>query len=141
LLVLVALTIAVGGVQGCGVVPLPCSISVAALGPDPSVSPGEPMPDDLVVIAGPGDLDPDATTVTVDGAERSTISVRLVGDAVARLAAHSEGHAGEYLAIAIDDTVVSVPMIMASIPNGELQVTLVDADVPVVSQQLAGCIH
>ena len=139
--VLLVLAIAVGVVGGCGVVPLPCAISVAALGPDPSVIAGEPLPDGVSVIAGPGDLDPDATTVTVDGAEGSAISLRLVGDAVVRLAAHTAGHPGEYLAIAINDTVVSVPMIMASIPDGVIQIALADADVPMVSEQLAGCIH
>jgi preprotein translocase subunit SecD len=137
--VLMAVALAIGLVQGCGIVPLPCDISIAALGAEPSVLAGDPLPDDLAVIAGSGDFDADATSVIVDE-QGSSIQLRLRGDAIVRLAAHTAAHTGKFLAIAINGTVVSVPMIMASIPDGDLQIVLTDADVPEVSEQLAGCI-
>ncbi len=137
--VLLAIAMTTGLVAGCGIVPLPCDISIAALGAEPRVLAGDPLPDDLAVIAGSGDFDPGETSIVVDE-QGSSIQLRLRGDATARLAAHTAGHTGEFLAIAINGTVVSVPMIMASIPDGDLQIVLTDADVPEVSKQLAGCI-
>lgn len=140
-IVLMAVATSTGLVAGCGIVPLPCEISVAALGPDPSVVAGEPMPDDLVVIAGSGDIDLAESSVTVEGPEGSSIQLQLRGDAIARFAAHTAGHTGEYLAIALNGSVVSVPIIMAAIPDGDVQIALTDAEAPGLSKQFAGCVR
>lgn len=138
-IVLLAVAMTTGLIAGCGIVPLPCDISIAALA-TPDVRAGDPLPDDRVIIAGPGDVDPDATSVIVD--ERgSSIQLRLRGDAAVRLAAHTAGHPGEFLVIAVNDTVVSVAMIGASIQGGAIEITLADAEVPEVSEQLAGCVR
>lgn len=137
-IVLLAIAMTAGLVAGCGIVPLPCDLSIAALaGPD--VVAGDPMPDDVLVIAGPGDFEPGGTSVIVDE-EGSSIQLRLRGDAVARFAAHTAGHTNEYLAITVNGTVISVPVILASIPDGAIRIALNDAEVPEVSKQLAGCV-
>ncbi len=67
------------------------------------------------------------------------VNLTLQGDAIARVAAHTAGHTGEFLAIAINGTVVSVPMIQGPLLDGQLQVTGGNENDD-LAERFAGCV-
>ena len=127
----------IGG--GCSGIPLPCDVTISALPSDSTLASGDPLPAGLPVIAGPGDVDPGATTILVDVGGPTTVHLKLRGDAVARLGAHTTAHVGESMAIAVNGRVVAVPMIRAAIEGGEMQIVSGSTDAVDVGEAFAGC--
>jgi preprotein translocase subunit SecD len=58
-----------------------------------------------------------------DQAGQPTVDITLRPDGAALLAAYTAQHIGEYFAIVMDGTVISAPVIMSAIPEGEVQIT------------------
>jgi len=142
-LLAVPLTIVLSGLlgAGCAALPLPCDISIVALPPDSALTAGEALPANLPVIAGPDDFDPTGTSIIADVNGGAAVNLELQGPAIARVAAHTAGHIGEFMAIAINGTVISVPMIESTLPDGKMQITsggLPGAD---FAEQFAGCVR
>ena len=123
---LVVLTVAcVWSLVGCSSmsIPAPCDLMIIALPADSTVAPGDPLPPAPVVLAAPGDFDRTATAIVTDDAGNPSVNLALQGDAIARVAAHTAGHPGEFMAIAVNGTVASVPMIQGPLLDGTLQIT------------------
>jgi len=91
------------------------------------------------VLAAPNDFDRTAITIVADTVGNSAVNLELQGDAIARVAAHTAGHAGEFMAIAINGTVVAVPMIQGPLMDGTLQVTGAGGDDDLAGR-FAGCV-
>ena len=138
-----ALLLAMAGLgTGCGAVPLPCNLAIAAVPADRSLEEGVPLPGNLPILAGPADFDQDAVRILADvNGESTIVDLKLRGDAIARVAAHTAGHTGEFLAIAINGTVVNVPMIQGQIPDGQLRITSGVLGEEDFGEQLAGCVR
>jgi hypothetical protein len=137
LALVVGLAALLGG--GCSGIPLPCDVTISALPPGSTLASGDPLPAGLPVIAAPGDFDSSATTILADVNGPTTVNLNLRGDAIDRLGAHTAGHVGEPMAIAVNGRVVAVPMIQGAIQGGEIQVTSGAADAVNVGDAFAGC--
>lgn len=128
--------------MGCGAVPLPCNLAIAAVPADLPLEEGDPLPGSLPLLAGPADFDQDAVRVLADAnGETTIVDLQLRGDAVARFAAYTTGHAGELMAIAVNGTVVALPTIEGAIPDGRLQIAsglLGESD---FGERFAGCVR
>jgi hypothetical protein len=135
-----ALALLLAGLLGtaCGAVPLPCDIAIAALPPGSAVEVGDPLPENVVLLARPADFDRGATSIRADTTGETAVELTLRGAAIAGLGGHTAGHIGESMAIAINGTVVAVPVIQGQIPDGKLQITgaLGGED---LGQRFAGC--
>lgn len=138
--VLATLAVIATLVVACASVPIPgaCRISIAALPPGSTVEVGEPLPAGGPLLVGPADLDPTKTGFAVDSVGQATLDIVLQGDAIARFGAHTAGHIGESLAVAIDDRVVMVPVIQAPIPDGAIQLTTAGEDAD-LAERAVGC--
>ncbi len=136
--------IAVGGMLvGCSSVtpPLPCDVTIFALPANSTMAPGDPLPPGSRVLAAPDDFDRTAFTMGRDSMDHPAVNLELRGDAIGRVGAHSAGHLGEFLAIAINGSVVAVPIIQAPIPDGKLQVTSGAPDGDQLTTRFAGCVR
>ena len=142
---LVIALIAIAGawsLVGCASVPmpLPCELTLIALGTDPTLEAGDPVPEAAQVIAGPNDFDRTTVAIVTDDLGNPAVNLALKGDAIARVAAHTAGHPGEFMAVAVNGTVVAVPMIQGSLPDGQLQITGAGADED-LAERFAGCVR
>lgn len=137
---LATLAIVAGSVAGCSSVPIltSCRVSIAALPLGSTIQVGEPLPAGGPLLVGPTDTDPTRTKFTIDSVGQATLDVVLRGDAIARFGAHTAGHIGESLAVAIDGRVAFVPIIQGPIPDGEIQLTTA-GDVADLAESAAGC--
>ena len=122
--------------------PLPCDLMIVALPADSTLQPGDPLPADPQVIAGPGDFDVLRSSIkqTLPGGEVS-LDLQLRGAAIGRVASHTEGHIGEPIALVINGEVVSVPTIQSPIPDGVLSVTPATDDGQDFTERFAGCVR
>ncbi len=134
-----ATVITLGGCQP-STLPLPCEMAIAALPADSTLEPGDPLPAGSQVLAGPDDFDRAAVAVAVDGSGGATVDLALRGDAIARFGAHTAGHLGESIAIAINGTVVSVPTIQSPMLDGKVQITGAQGDKD-LAQRFGGCVR
>lgn len=139
--VLAALLLATAGLgTGCGAVPLPCNLAIASLPPASTLEAGDPLPGNLPMLAGPADFVPDAVRILADvNGETTVVDLKLRGDAIARLAAHTAGHTGDFMAIAINGSVAAVVSIEGQIPDGQLQISSGGLGDNGLAQQFAGC--
>ena len=140
---LVAATlVVVWSLAGCGAlpIPLPCALTIVALAPDEQLAVGDPLPEGREVIAGPDDFDTANSSLVAGPDGGTTLDLPLRGDAVQRLAAHTAGHVGEPMAVAVNGEVVSVPYIMTAIDDGRISITGGLADDPTMADRLAGCV-
>ncbi len=136
--VLAAALLVIAGLGiGCGAVPLPCDVTIAALPPASAVEAGDPLPGDVLVLAGPEDIGP--VTIGSDPQLGTTVDIELRGDAIARMAAHTAGHTGEFLAIAVNGTVATVPSIQGQIADGRIQISSGSLGSEDLGEQFAGC--
>jgi len=126
---------------GCDAIPLPCNVTIAALPPASTLEAGDPMPGNLLVLAGPDDFDQGAVRILSDVNGQSTVDLQLRGDAIARFAAHTAGHTGEFLAIGVNGKVVAVPTIRGQIPDGRLQIASGLLGTDDVAESFAGCVR
>jgi preprotein translocase subunit SecD len=126
---------------GCSAVKIPasCDLTIIAVPADSTLAPGDPLPAAPIVLAAPSDFDRAATAIVTDDAGNLAVDLALQGDALARVAAHTAGHGGEFMAIAVNGTVASVPMIQGPLTDGTLQITggMGNED---VAQRFAGCV-
>ena len=117
-----------------------CNLTIVALPADSTLEPGDPLPAESVVLAAPNDFDRTATEfVVIDGAGTTGVNLTLQGDATARVAAHTAGHTGEFMAIALNGTVVAVPMIQGPLLDGTIQITGAGG-ADGIAQRFAGCL-
>jgi preprotein translocase subunit SecD len=139
---LVLATVAgVWSLLGCSsvTIPAPCDLTMVALPADATMEPGEPLPAGSLVLAGPTDFDRTTIAVVNDDLGNPALNMTLRGDAIARVAAHTTNHPGEFMAVAINGTVVSVPMIQGPLLDGQLQITGASGDND-IAQRFAGCV-
>jgi preprotein translocase subunit SecD len=144
LLVAALVAIATGlSLVGCSAVPRPllCEVTIVALPADITLQPGDPLPERSVILAGPDDFDRAAIEIAPDSNNQPALNLELRGDAIARVGAHTAGHPGEFMAIAINGTVVAIPMIQGQIPDGKLQITGAGQGDRDLVQQFAGCVR
>jgi len=127
---------------GCSAVPRPllCDVSIVALPADTTMRPGDPLPAGSLILAAPGDFDRTAIEIVPDANDQLALNLELKGDAIARVGAHTAGHPGEFMAIAINGTVVAIPMIQGPIPDGKIQITGGQGATD-LAQQFAGCVR
>ena len=137
----VMLAVAVLAGAGCQAIPLPCDIALVALPPDSTLESGDPLPGNLQILAGPDDFDRSATTIQADVNGNAAVDLTLRGDAIARVAAHTAGHIGEPMAIAINGTVAAVPFIQSQLPDGRIQISSGALDGGDLGEQFAGCVR
>jgi preprotein translocase subunit SecD len=71
------------------------------------------------VIAGAGLKDAGVTVVQDAGSTLPVVAFELKSEAASTFAEHTSSHKGQYLAIVLDKTVVSCPVIEDAIPNGK----------------------
>jgi preprotein translocase subunit SecD len=137
--VLVAIA-AAWSVVGCAsITPGPCDLTIVALPADSTVEPGDPLPVAPLVLAGPNDFDRTTIAIVTDDLGNPAVNMALQGDAIARVAAHTAGHTGEFMAVAINGTVVSVPIIQGPLLDGTLQITGAGANDD-LGQRFEGCV-
>lgn len=128
---------------GCSAVPRPllCDVTIVALPADTTLKPGDPLPERSLVLAGPDDFDRTAIEIVPGANDDAAVNLELRGDAIALVGAHTAGHPGEFMAIAINGTVVAIPVIQGPIPDGKLQITGGGAGDVDLAQQFAGCLR
>ena len=131
-------------VVGCEslTMPLPCNLMIVALPADSTLQPGDPLPADPQVIAGPADFDDLRSSIkqTLPGGEVS-LDLQLRGAGIGRVARYTEDHLGEPMALVINGEVVSVPIIQSPIPDGALSVTPATDDAQAFTERFAGCVR
>lgn len=126
---------------GCAALPIPCNITIAAVPPDVTVEAGEALPANLQVLAGPGDFDPNGTAIVADVEGKAAVDLLLRGNAIARVGAHTTGHIGEFMAIAVNGTVVVVPSIQSPLVDGRIQISSGALAEPDLAEAFASCVR
>lgn len=98
----------------------------------------------LPVVVG-SDVDPSGWQVIPDDGSGAgdQVAFRLKPEAAARFAAFTGTNVGRYIAIAVNDRVVAVPMIQAAIEDGEVAISLrdqtdIDAFAPCLASAASG---
>ncbi len=139
--IIVAATVA--GLIGCSSVtlPLPCDLTIVALPADSTLQPGDPLPAGALVLVGPDDFDRTTIAIVDDDSGNPAVSFELRGDAIARVAAHTAGHVGEPMAIAINGDVVAVPFIQSPLLDGKIQISSGIQDGDDLAAKFAGCVR
>ena len=122
--------------------PLPCDLMIVALPADSTLQAGGALPEDSLVIAGPGDFDALQSSIkqTLPGGE-VTLDLMLRGVAIDRVARHTTEHVGEPIALVINGEVVSVLIVMSPIPEGAISVTPDSDQAEGFAQRFAGCVR
>jgi hypothetical protein len=140
-LALVIVTAATLATASCSTLPVVarCDVTLAGLPAGVVINETDPLPANVVFLAGPADFDPEGTKVeqTADG---FTFTLALRGDAVGRMAAHTAAHVGDQLAVGVNGQTVMVPMINEAVADGIVQVSPGGADVD-LDPRLAGCVR
>ncbi len=130
-----------GATAACGSVPLPCDVTIAAVPFDTSLAEGDALPESVTVVVAPADIDRTATAIETDQSGQIQVVVKVMGDGAARLADYTGTHVGEGLAVAINGTVVAVPIINNAIMNGDLAISPASATQGEFAKQFAGCVR
>jgi preprotein translocase subunit SecD len=118
---LLAGSLAVAGLlgAGCSVPAPPCDLTIAAVdGPDVVR-----IPADAEILATAADVDPAGWAVVEDGQGQPAVDLRLQPEAAERFAEHTAANIGGFLAVAVNDVVVSTPMIQAPIEGGAVTIS------------------
>ena len=126
----------------CSVLPTVgrCDVTLFGLPAGTFIDATDPLPADAVVLAVPADFDPDATNL--ERFENSfRLTLRLRGDAVGRVAAHTAGNPGDQVAIAINGHVVLVPIVREPILDGAIEIFPGGLDPDGFEQQFAACMR
>lgn len=128
---------------GCSSItlPLPCDLMIVALPADSTLQPGDALPADPQVIAGPGDFDAIRSSIKTLTTGEVSLDLVLRGAAIDRVARHTEDHLGEPMAMVINGEVVAVPFIQSPIPDGAISVTPATDDAQAFSERFAGCVR
>ena len=123
--------------------PLPCDLMIVALPADSTLQPGDSLPaEPHAVIAGPGDFDAVRSSIRQGlPAGEVSLDLHLRGDAIGRVARHTEDHVGEPMALLINGEVVSIPIIQSSIPDGAISVTPDTDDADAFIERFRGCVR
>jgi len=139
----IILAATITGLVGCSSVtlPLPCDLTIVALPAGSTMQPGDPLPAGAQVLARPDDFDRSAVAIVSDDAGNPAVSFELRGDAIARVAAHTAGHLGELMAIAINGNVVAVPVIQSPLLDGEIQISSGNQEGDDLAAKFAGCVR
>jgi preprotein translocase subunit SecD len=103
----------------CTLPSAPCDLVIAAID-DPDV---REIPADAQILATAEDIDPAGWRASDPGVGGGAVDLRLRPAAAERLAAHTTANAGAILAIAVDDVVVSTPVVTSPIMDGALTIT------------------
>ncbi|MEA2577631.1 MAG: hypothetical protein QOD78_1219 [Chloroflexota bacterium] len=119
---------------------LPCEIAIVALPADTTMIPGDALPPGSQVLIAPDDFDRAATSIGRDSMNNPAVNLELRGDAVGRFGAHTAGHMGDRMAIAINGNVIAIPVIQAAISDGKMQI-IGEPDGTDLVQQFAGCVR
>jgi preprotein translocase subunit SecD len=80
----------------------------------------DPLPPGSQLLAGAREFDPSSTVLGTDEDGRVNLTLQLREDAGSRFALYTATHIGDFVAILINGDVISVPMIAASIDDGEI---------------------
>ena len=104
---------------GCTLPSAPCDIVIAGVA-DPDV---RQLPPDADVLATTADVDPAGWRASDPGVGGGAVELRLRPAAAGRLAAHTAANVGGFLAVAINDVVVSTPVITSPIQDGAMTIT------------------
>lgn len=126
----------------CSAIPVigRCDVTLTGLPPGTLIAETDPLPAGAVVLAVPADFDPDATNL--ERFEDSfRLTLRLRGDAVGRVAAHTAGNLGDQVAIAINGQVVLVPIVQEPILDGVIEVFPGGLDPDGFEHQFAACVR
>ena len=139
----IILAATITGLVGCSSValPLPCDLTIVALPADSTLQPGDPLPAGAQVLARPDDFDRSAVAIVNDDAGNPAVSLELRGDAIARVAAHTAGHVGEFMAISINGDVVAVPVIQSPLLDGKIQISSGSEDGDDLAAKFVGCVR
>ncbi len=125
----------------CGTVPLPCDVTIAAVPLDTRRAEGDALPESVTVVVAPAQIDRSATAIETDQSGQIQVIIKATGDGAARLADYTGTHVGEALAIAINGTVVAVPVVNDAIMNGDLAISPATATQGEFVKQFAGCVR
>jgi preprotein translocase subunit SecD len=106
------------------VAPLPADRfgNLEAPGPQVVVA-GDLLPSGLEPLLREGDIDPAGVALLPDTEGGPGVTLRLTPAGTAALAAWSADHVGDLLAIAVDNRVVSVPVLQAPIADGAMTIS------------------
>jgi hypothetical protein len=104
---------------GCSVPVPPCDIVIAS-SDAPDVDRIAP---DAVILATAADVDPTGWSVVGDDDGLQAVNLRLKPEAAERFAEHTAANVGGFLAIAVNDVVVSTPSVMGPIEGGEVTIS------------------
>ena len=111
---------------GCTLPKGPCNLVIAAVD-EPDV---QQIPADAEILVTAADVDPTGWAVSEDGNGSPAVDLRFKPEAAQRSAKHTAANVGGYLAIAIDGTVVSVPVINGPIEDGAVSINgSIDTDI------------
>jgi SecD-like export protein len=117
----------------------PCNLTMIAVPPGVLITADDPLPANSQILATPGDFDLEGTRIEPDQSGSLSLILRLRGDAVGRLAAHTTAHTGDLIAIVLNGDVVSVPMIAATIADGEIAISGPSSDGDALASRFSGC--
>ena len=104
---------------GCSLPTAPCDLVIAAVD-SPEV---QQIPADAEILATAADVDPTGWRASDPGIGGGAVELRLRPAAAERLAAHTAANLGGFLAIAVNDVVVSTPAIASPIEDGAMTIS------------------
>jgi hypothetical protein len=125
----------------CSAVPVVarCDVTLVGLPAGVLIAETDPLPANVIFLAGPVDFDPEGTRLE-QSADGFTFTLKLRGDAVGRMAAHTAAHVGDQLALGVNGQTVMVPTINEPVADGIVQISPGGIDVD-VDPRLAGCVR
>jgi hypothetical protein len=113
---------------GCGDAGLGCDLVMTEVPGDAVPEPGAALDPGWPVLAGPTEFDRSGTRIETGDSGEPVVRLVLRSPAAERLAAYTATHVGSYLAIAVDGRIEIVPMVMAGIPDGTIDLSLPTGD-------------
>jgi hypothetical protein len=135
-----ATAVLAGTLAGCGVSAPGCDLTIVGLPDGVMLEPGSTLPPGAEPIAVTADLDVVPEPPDADAAGASTaFAFRLRPAAAARMAAYTETHVGQALAITVDGVVATAPMITGQLGD-EVVVALTDSSTFETATRLNECI-
>ena len=113
------------------IAPLPVERYGTAVAPGPeALTSGDLLPSGLEPLLRAGDIDPSGVALVSAADGGPGITLRFTPAGADALAAWSADHVGDYLAIAVDNRVVSVPVLQSPITSGEMVIVTAGEDWP-----------
>ncbi len=111
------------------VAPLPPERFGTGVAPGPeTLQPGDLLPSGLDSLLRASDIDPAGVSLVPESEGGPGVTLRLTPAGTEALAAWSADHVGDFLVIAVDNRVVSVPELRAAITDGGLTITKAAGD-------------